>query len=75
VPAKIKHARVAAAHEGIAEMIVAIEYDNGGVTEIYLDRHSAETLLSNTESSSLDDLVGASWEQVRDALSTSFNRF
>lgn len=73
--AKIKHARVAAAHEGIAEMIVAIEYENGGVTEIYLDRHSAETLLSNTASTSLDDLVGTSWEHVRDALSTSYNRF
>ena len=73
--ARIKQARVAAAHEGIAEMIVAIEYDNGGVTEVALDRDSAEQLMNSTNARTLDDLVGASWEQVRDALSTAFNRY
>ena len=73
--AKIKQARVAAAHEGIAEMVVTIEYDNGGLTDVALDRCAVEALLTSADASSLDDLVGASWEQVRDALSVSFNRF
>lgn len=73
--ARIKQARVAAAHEGIAEMVVAIEYDNGGVSEVALDRDAAERLLNSANAKSLEDLVGASWEQVRDALSASFNRF
>ena len=34
---KIKEARVAAAHEGIAEMVVTIEYDNGGKLASPLD--------------------------------------
>ena len=73
--ARIKQARVAAAHEGIAEMIVTIEYDNGSVTEVALDRNTVEQLMNSTNAQSLDDLVGASWEQVRDALSAAFNRY
>lgn len=73
--ARIKEARVVAAHEGVAEMVVAIEYDNGGVTEVALDRDSVEQLMNSTNAESLDDLVGISWEKVRDALSAAFNRY
>ena len=73
--AKIKHARVAAAHEGVAEMIVTLEYPNGGVTDVALDRLAVDALLTSANANSLEDLVGTSWEQVRDALSVSFNRY
>lgn len=73
--AKIKHARVAAAHEGVAEMIVTLEYTNGGVTDVALDRLAVDALLTSASANSLEDLVGTSWEQVRDALSVSFNRY
>ena len=73
--AKIKQARVAAAHEGVAEMIVTIEYENGGMTDVALDRSAVDSLLTNTNATGLEDLIGISWEQVRDALSASFNRF
>jgi hypothetical protein len=72
--AKIKEARVAAAHEGIAEMVVTIEYDNGGKTDVALGHCAVDALLTSANAKTLEDLVGTSWEQVRNALSVSFNR-
>ncbi len=73
--ARIIDARVAAAHEGVAEMVVTLEYDNGGVSDVALDRSAVDALLRSAEASSLEDLIGTSWEKVRDALSVSFNRY
>lgn len=73
--AKIKQARVAAAHEGVAEMIVTIEYSNGGLTDVALDRASVDALMNSTDAKSLTDLEGASWETVRDALTLAYNRY
>ena len=56
-------------------MIVTIEYENGGMTDVALDRSAVDSLLTNTNATGLEDLIGISWEQVRDALSASFNRF
>lgn len=66
---------MAAAHEGIAEMIVEIEYSNGGVAEIALDSASVQALMKSTSASNLKDLEGVSWENVKDALVTAYNRF
>jgi len=71
----IKQARVAAAHEGTAEMVVSIEYDNGGITDVSLDAAAVEALMNSTRATSLDALIGTSWEQVRDALTTAYNRY
>lgn len=73
--AKIKQARVAAAHEGIAEMIVSIEYENGGVTDLSLDSTAVEALMTSTRATSLEALIGTSWEHVRDALTVAYNRY
>mgnify|MGYP003632138665 CR=1 FL=1 len=73
--AKIKHAKVTAAHEGIAEMIVCIEFDNGGLSEVTLDAVAVDALMKSTNAASVDELMGASWERVRDALTVSYNRF
>ena len=73
--AKIRHAKVTAAHEGIAEMIVCLEFDNGGLSEVSLDAMAVDALMKSANAASVDDLVGASWECVRDALSVSYNRF
>jgi len=75
VSAKIKHAEVTAAHEGIAEMIVCIEFDNGGLTEVTLDAMAVDALLNSAGASSVEELKGISWERVRDALTVSYNRF
>ena len=73
--AKIKDVRIAAAHEGIAELIVTVEYDNGGISEIALDQVATGALMQSCQADSAEDLIGQSWELVRDALQVSYNRF
>ena len=73
--ATIKDARVAAAHEGVAELIVCIEYANGGTTEVTLDQMASEALMKSCAAKTLADIKGCSWELVRDALQVSYNRF
>ena len=73
--ATIKSVRLAAAHEGIAELIVDIAFDNGGVTEVALDSFASQALMDACQAKTADDLIGQSWEYVRDALNTSYNRF
>lgn len=73
--ATIKAVRLAAAHEGIAELIVDIAFDNGGVTEVALDRFASQALMDACQAKTADELIGQSWEHVRDALNTSYNRF
>lgn len=67
--------RLAAAHEGTAELIVSVRYDSGGVTTVPLDRFASEALFSACEVLEVDQLIGKSWEVVRDALSVSYNRY
>lgn len=71
----IKSVRLAAAHEGVAELIVDIQFDNGGTTEVALDRFASQALMDSCHAKSADELVGQSWEHVRDALNVSYNRF
>ena len=73
--AVIDRVRLAAAHEGTAELIVSVRYEGGGVTEVPLDRYASEALLQACNVNDPDHLVGKSWTAVRDALSISFNRF
>ncbi len=73
--ARIARIRLAAAHEGDAELIVTVGYDNGGSTEVPLDHFASDALLSQCKASSLDELIGQDWQHVRDALHHSFNRF
>ena len=73
--AKIKNVRIAAAHEGIAELIITVEYDNGGVSEIALDQVASGALMRSCDADSAEDLIGQPWELVRDALQVSYNRF
>jgi hypothetical protein len=71
----IKDVRVAAAHEGIAELIVSIEYENGGTTEVALDQMATSALMDSCNASSIEDVKGQSWNKVRDALQVSYNRY
>lgn len=73
--AHIKDARIAAAHEGIAELIVIIEYDNGGTSEVALDQIASHALLQSCNADTLDDIKGEPWEKIRDALQVSYNRY
>lgn len=71
----IDSARIAAAHDGAAELIVRVRYPNGGTTEVTLDHTASASLMTACKATELSDLNGASWELVKDALSVSYNRF
>ena len=71
----IRDVRVAAAHEGIAELVVSIEYENGGTTEVALDQMATSALMDSCNASSIEDVKGQSWDKVRDALQFSYNRY
>jgi len=73
--AKISNFRIAAAHEGTAELIVTVDYDGGGSTDVPLDGHAIDAMLKSCGVDSTDELIGQSWQHVRDALSVSYNRF
>lgn len=71
----IRDVRMAAAHEGIAELVVSIEYENGGTAEVALDQMATSALMDSCNASSIEDVKGQSWHKVRDALQVSYNRY
>ena len=71
----ISDVRVAAAHEGIAELVVSIEYENGGTTEVALDQMATSALMDSCNACSIEDVKGQPWNKVRDALQVSYNRY
>ncbi len=73
--ATISHVKLAAAHEGDAELIVTITYDNGGCGDVPLDRYASDALLAASGARAIDELIGQDWQHVRDALTRSFNRY
>lgn len=73
--ASIAGVRVAAAHDGSAELQVTLLYPNGGRTEVTLDEPAGRALMNACKAREVDDLIGQNWEKVKDALSASFNRF
>ena len=73
--AHVRSARVAAAHEGSAELIVTVAYPGGGTADVSLDGPASAALMNACDATSLDELRGASWESVRDALTISYNRY
>ena len=73
--ASISEVRIAAAHDGEAELLVTLTFANGGRSLVTLDEFAARTLLASTNASTSEQLIGVSWDQVRDALIASSNRF
>jgi hypothetical protein len=73
--AVITDARVAAAHEGVAELVVTLTHENGGCSEVALDALATSALLASCDAEQPEALIGAPWQKVRDALGVSWNRF
>ena len=71
----ITSARVAAAHEGVAQLVVTLAHEGGGYSEIALDQIATSALLESCNASGPEGLIGAPWQKVRDALGVSWNRF
>ena len=73
--AKIREVHIAAAHDGEAELLVTLEYGNGGRTQVTLDEFAARVLLTSCQTEKPDELIGADWVLVRDALIASSERY
>jgi hypothetical protein len=73
--AVISAVRLAAAHDGDAELVVTLTYPNGGETQVPLDEFAARKLLAACHATEPADLEGASWIYVRDALAASSSRY
>lgn len=71
----VQHVQIAAAHDGVAELIVTLEFENGGRSLVTLDEFATGKLLESTGIEDPEALVGTSWEQVRDALAASSARY
>ena len=73
--AVIDSVRIAAAHEGVAELVVILRHPNGGLSEVALDNMATNALMENSGATRPEELIGTGWDQVRDALAVSWNRF
>lgn len=73
--AVIRDVRLAAAHDGVAELIVTLRFENGGESLVTLDEHAARNLIEARSAAGPEDLIGTGWEQVRDALAAASARF
>lgn len=73
--AKVSQVQIAAAHDGEAELVVTLSFENGGQSLVALDEFAARSLLASCAADSADGLIGARWEQVRDALVASSGRY
>ncbi len=73
--AVISGVRIAAAHDGVAELVVTLRYANGGRSEVTLDELGAAALFEACGSHTAEDLIGHGWEKVQHALAVSWNRY
>lgn len=73
--ATIAAVRIAAAHEGVAELVVTLAHANGGRSEVALDPLATSALMDACNATHHEQLIGHGWQKVRDALSVSWNRF
>lgn len=66
--ATITRADVVAGHDGRAEILVEITYDNGGTATISLEEEACAASLDAAGIGCMDDLIGAPWSLVLPAL-------
>jgi hypothetical protein len=73
--AVISRVQMGAAHDGDAEIVLTLRYDNGGETLVALDHPAANHLMTACAATDPSALLGQGWERVRDALEASSNRY
>jgi hypothetical protein len=67
--------RIAAAHDGTAELVVTLRHGNGGMSDVTLDEAASAALFNACGATHPEDLEGHGWERVKEALWVSSNRF
>lgn len=73
--AVISDVRLGAAHDGEAELVVTLQFENGGCSAVALDHAAAAALFESCGAQEPDALIGQGWEHVRNALATASQRF
>ncbi|MEL7546648.1 MAG: hypothetical protein AAGJ84_08355 [Pseudomonadota bacterium] len=73
--AVIQSSEIVAAHDGVAELVVTLKFENGGESLVTLDEYAARWLLEHSNCEHPEALRGQSWELVRDALAASSSRY
>ena len=66
--AVISNVQLGAAHEGHAELLITLTYPTGGQTVVPLDPTSCAHLMDLTGAGQVEDLIGTTWQLVRDAI-------
>ena len=64
----ITSALLTGGHEGQAEMILRIRYENGVESDVVVENELGVKLMSHCKADSLDDLVGQPWHRVMEIL-------
>ena len=62
--AMIVGVEIAAGHDGTAEMVVSVQYENGVVAPVVLDQDTGLGLMRACGAASLDRLIGRSWREI-----------
>ena len=62
--AVIELAEVCAGHDGTAELVVTIRYENGATGQIVLDADTAFDVLRATGAADLSALTGRAWRDI-----------
>jgi len=62
--AVIVGAEISAGHDGAAELMLRVRYQNGTVGPVVLDADTALTLMQNCGVQSISELAGHSWRNV-----------
>ena len=55
---------VAAGHDGTAEMVVSVQYENGVTAPVILDEETGLQLMKACGAASLDGLIGRPWREL-----------
>ena len=66
--AVIADAVVTAGHDGEAQLVVRVRYENGALGSVTLDASSARKLMEDCAASSAADLCGQPWQRLLDVL-------
>ena len=67
----IADAIVAPGHDGEAQLVVRLRYENGAVGSVTLDADCARKLMEDCGAASADDLRGQPWQRLLDVLAPS----
>lgn len=62
--AVIVDAVIGAGHDGAAELVVTLRYENGATAPVVLDAQAGFSLMRNCGASSLAELAGRSWRNL-----------